>query len=82
MRTIYELEEEDIVKIVADKFNVEPERIDVSYGTKTTNMGTIEKRNLNRLLPKKRKHKNILIARCVLPTIPVLVLIMRKNCYA
>ena len=42
MRTIYELEEEDIVKIVADKFNVEPERIDVSYGTKTTNMGTIE----------------------------------------
>ena len=29
MRTIYELEEEDIVKIVADKFNVEPERIDV-----------------------------------------------------
>lgn len=42
MRTIYELEEEDIVKIVADKFNVEPERIDVSYVTKTTNMGTIE----------------------------------------
>lgn len=42
MRTIYELEEEDIVKIVADKFDVEPERIDVSYGTETTNMGTIE----------------------------------------
>ena len=42
MRTIYELEEEDLVKIVAYKFNVEPERIDVSYGTKTTNMGTIE----------------------------------------
>ena len=42
MRTIYELEEEDIVKIVADKFNVEAERIDVSHGTKTTTMGTIE----------------------------------------
>ena len=41
MRTIYELEEEDIVKIVAYKFNVEPEIIDVSYGTKTTNMGTM-----------------------------------------
>ena len=42
MRTIYELEEEDIVKIVAEKFDIRTECVKVSYDNTTTGYGILE----------------------------------------
>lgn len=42
MKTIYELNEKDIVKIVADKFDVDAECVHVSYDNVTTGYGVAE----------------------------------------
>lgn len=42
MKTIYELNEKDIMKIVADKFNVDTECVHVSYDNVKTGCGIIE----------------------------------------
>ena len=42
MRTIYELNEKDIVSVVAERFDIEPECVQVSYDNTTTNYGILE----------------------------------------
>lgn len=42
MRTIYELNEKDIMKIVADKFDVYTECVHISYDNVTTGYGVAE----------------------------------------
>lgn len=42
MKTIYELNEKDIVKIVADKFDVYTDCVYVSYDNVTTGYGVAE----------------------------------------
>lgn len=42
MKTIYELNENDIVSIVAERFDIEPECVHVSYDNATTGYGVAE----------------------------------------
>jgi hypothetical protein len=42
MKTIYELNENDIVKIVADKFDIDTECVHASYDNVTTGYGVAE----------------------------------------
>ena len=44
MKTIYELNEKDIVSVVAERFDIEPECVQVSYDT-TTSYGILETTN-------------------------------------
>lgn len=42
MKTIYELNEKDIISVVADKFDVDAECVHVSYDNVTTGYGVAE----------------------------------------
>lgn len=42
MKTIYELNEKDIIGVVADKFDVDAECVHVSYDNVTTGYGVAE----------------------------------------
>lgn len=42
MRTIYELNEKDIVSVVAERFDIEPECVHVSYDNVATGYGVAE----------------------------------------
>ena len=42
MKTIYELNEKDIVSVVAERFDIEPECVHVSYDNVTTGYGVVE----------------------------------------
>ena len=42
MKTIYELKEKDIVSVVAERFDIEPECVHISYDNVTTGYGVAE----------------------------------------
>lgn len=42
MKTIYELNEKDIVSVVAERFDIEPECVHISYDNVTTGYGVAE----------------------------------------
>lgn len=42
MKTIYELNEKDIVTLVAERFDIEPECVHISYDNVTTGYGVAE----------------------------------------
>ena len=45
MKTIYELNEKDIVSVVAERFDIEPECVHISYDNVTTDYGVAETTN-------------------------------------
>ena len=42
MKTIYELNEKDIVSVVSERFDIEPECVHISYDNVTTGYGVAE----------------------------------------
>nr|DAM39360.1 MAG TPA: hypothetical protein [Caudoviricetes sp.] len=42
MKTIYELNEKDIASVVAERFDIEPECVHISYDNATTGYGVAE----------------------------------------